>query len=192
MPLPPEAEGPEATLERIEEYLNGIRSLQGRFVQTTSRGSRAEGTVALLRPGRVRFDYDDPNPTMVVADGLNFVIYDHELEQATMIPLRSTPLWLLLRETIRLDDDLDILQVDRAPGFASVLLRQSGSPEEGTIELLFSDDPLELREWEVVDSPGVATHVALHDLDYERAPSRALFNVQQLPGIQAPGLDRNN
>lgn len=191
--LPEEVEAqPDATLRRIEEYLNSIQSIQGRFVQTTSRGGRAEGDFALLRPGRVRFDYDSPEPTLLVADGMNFVIYDRELEQATMIPLSRTPLWLLLREDIRLEEGLDILEVEGDAERAAVLLRQSDSPEEGTIELVFEGDPMELRLWEVVDSQGVRTQVALHDLDYETRPSRALFNVQDLPGIRPPGLDRMN
>lgn len=190
--LPEEAAGPEQTLERVEQYLNGIRSLQGRFVQTTSRGGRAEGEVALLRPGRVRFDYDSPNPTLLVADGLNFVIYDRELEQATMIPLSRTPLWLLLREEVRFDDGLDVLDVERGAGYLAVLLRQAGAPEEGTIELVFETDPLELRLWEVEDSQGVRTQVELFDLDYETRPSPVLFNVQDLPGIRPPGFDRTN
>jgi len=190
--LPEEAAGPEQTLERLEEHLNAIRSLQGRFVQTTSRGGRAEGEVALLRPGRVRFDYDSPNPTLLVADGLNFVVYDRELEQATMIPLRRTPLWLLLREEVRLDDGLDILEVERGDGYVAVLLRQADAPEEGTIELVFETEPLALRLWEVVDSQGVRTQVELFDLDYETRPSPVLFNVQDLPGIRPPGFDRTN
>lgn len=182
----------QAALERIEGYLNSIDSLQGRFVQTTSRGTRAEGDFSLLRPGRIRFDYDSPEPTLLVADGMNFVIYDRELERATMVPLTRTPLWLLLREDIELDDGLDILNVHQDGEYLAVLVRQSDSPEDGTIELVFRRDPLELRLWEVVDAQGVRTQVALHELDYETRPSLRDFNVQNLPGIRPRGFDRNN
>ena len=186
---PGEAEG---AVQEIEAYLNGIDSLQGRFVQTTSRGTRAEGDFSLVRPGRIRFDYDDPEPTLLVADGLNFVIYDRELERATMVPLSRTPLWLLLRENIDLEDGLDILNVHQDEEYLSVLVRQSSAPEEGTIELVFRRDPLELRLWEVVDAQGIRTQVALYELDYENRPSLAEFNVQNLPGIRPRGFDRNN
>ena len=182
----------EGAVQEIEAYLNRIDSLQGRFVQTTSRGTRAEGDFSLVRPGRIRFDYDDPEPTLLVADGLNFVIYDRELERATMVPLSRTPLWLLLRENIDLEDGLDILNVHQDEEYLSVLVRQSSAPEEGTIELVFRRDPLELRLWEVVDAQGVRTQVALYELDYENRPSLAEFNVQNLPGIRPRGFDRNN
>lgn len=182
----------EDSLDAIEAYLNDIESLQGRFVQTTSRGGRSEGDFALRRPGRIRFDYDAPEPTLLVADGMNFVIYDRELEQATMVPLSRTPLWLLLREDIDLEDGLDILNVQQDEDYLSILLRQSDSPEEGTIELVFQHEPLELVLWEVVDTQGVRTQVALHELDYETRPNPSVFNVQNLPGIRAPGFDRTN
>jgi len=182
----------EDSLEAVEGYLNEIDSLQGRFVQTTSRGGRSEGDFALRRPGRIRFDYDAPEPTLLVADGMNFVIYDRELEQATMVPLSRTPLWLLLREDIDLEDGLDILNVQQDEDYLSILLRQSDSPEEGTIELVFQQEPLELVLWEVVDTQGVRTQVALHELDYETRPNPSVFNVQNLPGIRAPGFDRTN
>src|SRR5690625_3333468 len=182
----------EGAVQEIEAYLNRIDSLQGRFVQTTSRGTRAEGDFSLVRPGRIRFDYDDPEPTLLVADGLNFVIYDRELERATMVPLSRTPLWLLLRENIDLEDGLDILNVHQDEEYLSVLLRQSSAPEEGTIELVFRRDPLELRLWEVGDAQGIRTQVALYELDYENRPSLAEFNVQNLPGIRPRGFDRNN
>lgn len=182
----------DSVVWEIEDYLNSIESLQGRFVQTTSRGTRAEGDFALVRPGRIRFDYDEPEPTLLVADGMNFVIYDRELERATMVPLSRTPLWLLLRERIDLEDGLDILEVHEDEEYLAVLLRQTDAPEEGTIELVFSRDPLELRLWEVVDAQGVRTQVGLRDLDYQTRPSLAQFNVQNLPGIRPRGFDRNN
>lgn len=146
----------------------------------------------MVRPGRIRFDYDPPEPTLLVADGMNFVIYDRELERATMVPLSRTPLWLLLRERIDLEDGLDILEVHEDEEYLAVLLRQTDAPEEGTIELVFSRDPLELRLWEVVDAQGVRTQVGLRDLDYQTRPSLAQFNVQNLPGIRPRGFDRNN
>jgi len=192
-PAPPNSTAEAANaIEQIESYLNSIQSLQGRFVQSTSRGSRAEGTFAMVRPGRIRFDYDPPEPTLLVADGMNFVIYDRELERATMVPLSRTPLWLLLRERIDLEDGLDILEVHEDEEYLAVLLRQTDAPEEGTIELVFSRDPLELRLWEVVDAQGVRTQVGLRDLDYQTRPSLAQFNVQNLPGIRPRGFDRNN
>ncbi len=182
----------DSVVWEIEDYLNSIESLQGRYVQTTSRGTRAEGDFALVRPGRIRFDYDEPEPTLLVADGMNFVIYDRELERATMVPLSRTPLWLLLREVIDLEDGLDILNVHQDEEYLSVLVRQSSAPDEGTIELVFRRDPLELSLWEVVDAQGVRTQVALYDLDYDTRPSLAEFNVQNLPGIRPRGFDRNN
>src|SRR5690606_2560383 len=59
-----------ATVARVERYLNGIQTLQGRFVQMASNGAYAEGEIYLERPGHLRFDYDPPSPVLIIANGL--------------------------------------------------------------------------------------------------------------------------
>src|SRR3546814_7666555 len=71
-----------ATLGRVERYLNDIKTLQGRFVQTSSNGAYAEGAVYLDRPGHMRFDYDPPTPVLIIANGLSLLYYDEELKEA--------------------------------------------------------------------------------------------------------------
>src|SRR3546814_14400606 len=48
-----------ATLGRVERYLNDIKTLQGRFVQTSSNGAYAAGAVYPHRPGQLRSDSED-------------------------------------------------------------------------------------------------------------------------------------
>ncbi|MEM9760765.1 MAG: outer membrane lipoprotein carrier protein LolA, partial [Pseudomonadota bacterium] len=68
--LAQELSGAEARdLARISNYLNGTETLQGQFVQVGPDGDLSTGTFFLRRPGRVRFEYDLPNPTLIVADG---------------------------------------------------------------------------------------------------------------------------
>src|SRR3546814_8770255 len=67
-------------------YLNDIKTLQGRFVQTSSNGAYAEGAVYLDRPGHMRFDYDPPTPVLIIANGLSLLYYDEELKEATFLP----------------------------------------------------------------------------------------------------------
>src|SRR5581483_11319994 len=58
-----------ADMQRIEQYLNGIHTLSGRFQQFSQDGGTAGGAVYVSRPGRMRFEYDKPTPILIVADG---------------------------------------------------------------------------------------------------------------------------
>lgn len=192
-PLSAEAELSEAQqdlVEEVESYLSSIDTMEGRFVQVTSTGNYAEGDVALQRPGRMRFEYDEPNPTLLVADGFNLTVYDRELDEATMLPLRQTPLWLLLREDVSFAaEDLEILDVMERDGTIAILMQQADEPGMGTIEIHVSRDPMQLKRWIVTDAQGVETTVSLANIEYGVDFQPRTFDVQNLPGVLAPGMD---
>jgi len=54
-------------LARISAYLNSISTLAGNFVQIDPDGVLSEGQFYMSRPGRIRFEYNEPNPALVVA-----------------------------------------------------------------------------------------------------------------------------
>ena len=47
-------------LEKIENYLNSVKTLQARFVQNASNGNVAEGTIYIEKPNKIRMEYDAP------------------------------------------------------------------------------------------------------------------------------------
>ena len=155
-----------ANVERALGYLNNISTLRARFVQVSSNGTYAEGELLIDRPGKLRFDYDPPVPVLLIANGLSFLFYDRELEQASFLPLWETPLWFLIREEVKLSDDMLVEKVTQETGTLRVTLRDAGNPDIGEITLVFEDRPLSLRKWQVVDAQGVLTEVSLVDPRY--------------------------
>lgn len=150
-----------SAVTRVERYLNGIQTMQARFVQVSSNGAYAEGEVYLERPGHLRFDYDPPTPVLMIANGLSLLYYDKELKEATYLPLWETPLWFLIREQVRLDENVEIVNVDSALGTLRMTLRDAETPDSGAVTLIFSDDPLSLKKWEITDPQGIETQVSL-------------------------------
>ena len=65
-------------LRRVETYLEAIKTLKGRFLQTSSNGGVASGKVFMSRPGRMRFEYDPPTPILMIADGVFLIYIDQE------------------------------------------------------------------------------------------------------------------
>lgn len=169
-----------AALTRVERYLNDIKTMQARFVQVSSNGAYAEGEVYLDRPGQMRFDYDPPTPVLIIANGLSLLYYDKELKQATFLPLWETPLWFLIREEVRFDDNVDILGIEEALGTLRMTLRDPEAPDGGEVTLVFSDEPLALRKWELVDPQGIATQVSLVNPVYGGRIDSDLFEYRDL------------
>lgn len=165
----------QADVTRVEAYLNGIQTLQSRFLQISGNGGTAEGSFYLSRPGRLRLDYDPPVPILLVTSGSFLVHYDKELKAVTYLPIDSTPAGLLVRERIELAGDVTVTGVNRGPGALRVSVVQTKDANAGKLTLTFSERPFALSNWEVVDAQGLQTRVTLVEPRMGVAIDPALF-----------------
>lgn len=154
----------QATLSQVAAYLNALRTLKGRFLQVGPDGKTTQGTVWLDRPGRMRFQYDKPSPLLLVAGHGLVVFNDSELNQTSNIPLSQTPLGILLADNLKLSGDVTVTSLKRLPGEISVTLIRTATPNDGSLTLTFSDNPLQLRQWTVLDAQRQETRVTLYDV----------------------------
>jgi outer membrane lipoprotein-sorting protein len=149
-------------LMRIQKHLNSSKTVKARFLQISSNGEYAEGQIFIQRPGRLRLIYDDPNSLLVIADGKHISFIDRKIDTATTLYLSMTPADLMLRESIGFfGKDVIVTSVTKTPGVVRVGLLNTNEPDAGSIELVFSDRPIELRKWTVTDAQGVKTTVSL-------------------------------
>lgn len=168
-----------ADLVRIEHHLNTIKTVRARFLQISNNGEYGEGEVHIWRPGRMRLEYDPPNPTMIIADGSNLIYIDRELDQATAVLLALTPAELILRDSVSFtSDELLVTGFDRSPGVIRLSVVKADDPTEGRIMLIFSDKPLELRKWIITDAQGVKTTVSLLGPEFGVKLDRKLFDFE--------------
>ncbi|HLJ06476.1 MAG TPA: outer membrane lipoprotein carrier protein LolA [Acetobacteraceae bacterium] len=151
----------QADLGRIEAYLDSLRALKARFLQVAPNGGISQGTVWLERPGRMRFQYDPPSPLLLVAGHGLVVFNDKSLNQTSNIPISKTPLGILLSDHVRLQGDVTVTDMQRLPGQLQVSLVRTASPGDGTLTLVFADNPLTLKQWTVLDAQRQETRVTL-------------------------------
>jgi len=162
-------------LARIETYLNSIRTLRAHFMQVAPDGSVSRGTAWLERPGRMRFQYDPPAPFLLVAGHGQLVFQDRSINQISQMPLGLTPLGILLAEHISLAGKVTVVGFQRQPGQLQVTLVRTNSPQDGSLSLLFSDNPLALRQWTVLDAQRRVTRVTLYNAEQGIALDPKLF-----------------
>jgi outer membrane lipoprotein-sorting protein len=165
-----------ADIARAEAWLNALRSVKARFLQISQDGAAAEGTAWIVRPGRMRFEYDPPEPLLLVASSGQFFYFDRALKQPTTLPLNATPLGILLRENARLSGDVTVSRVERSGGLLRITLFRTGQAAEGRLTLVFGENPFELKQWAVVDAQGRETRVSLYGAEYGGRYPDLLFN----------------
>lgn len=157
-----------AAIARAEAYLNGVTTLQARFVQLDASGEAATGRLQVKRPGRMRFDYDPPTPILLVSRGTELVYYDRDLKTATRLDWEDTPAWFLLADRVSLapGGPYRVVDVHRAPGVLVFTAVDADAPEDGRIVVSFADraGTLKLAGWVAVDALGQPTRVTLFNL----------------------------
>ncbi len=179
-------------LNDIEDYLNGISSLRARFIQQSPDGSLSRGVFHLQRPGRVRFEYEDDSPLLIVSDGDILSFIDYDVGQVSRWPIKDTPLHLLVDDTVSLDENITMVAL--GPGelanMLSVTAKDPDNPEQGAMTLIFAYEPvagtedtaLNLRAWEVIDAQGTITTVTLIEPEFNLALERSLWDFEDPRG----------
>lgn len=172
-------------LGTISSYLNQLQTATGAFTQINDDGTISTGTIYIKRPGRVRFEYNPPETSLVVAGSGTVAIYDKKSNQgAEKYPLSRTPLSIILASNVNLGQARMVTN-HSYDGTATIVTAQDPeNPEYGNIQLKFTGNPVELRQWVINDSSGSQTTVVLGDLSKGGNLSNRLFNVD------AVGTDR--
>lgn len=177
----------QADVGRVAAYLNTITTLKARFQQIAPNGDLSGGQAWIDRPGRMRFQYDPPAPFLLVAGNGLLVFNDSKLQQTSNIPIGRTPLGLLLSDNLKLSGDVTVTQVTRYPGQLQVTLLRTATPGDGTLTLVFADNPLALRSWSVVDAQRKETRVSLFDVQLGGRFDRSLFSFVDPRALDSGG-----
>ena len=166
-----------ADLSRVAAYLNGIHTMMARFEQVAADGSTATGRVWMERPGRMRFEYDPPSPILLLADRFYVYYVDKQLQEMQKVGLKFTPAWFLLRDPISFAD-LEVTHFERGPRVLRITVADPAHPDNGQLTMLFSEAPLALRQWTIVDQQHKATTVTIDNAQFGLALDPKLFQYQ--------------
>lgn len=175
-------------VKSAEKYLNSVTGLTGNFVQTANK-KQEKGTFSMLRPGRVRLDYDNM-PIQLISDGQDLYFFDSSLDQITTVPLTSTPAGILVRKNINLTDD-DIVVTDTYDYKNSFGLKMNLRGQEGLgyMTVFFDKKPVRLNSWSVVDATGATTDVAFQGLREKNDFDKNYFQIKRHKTISTSGGD---
>jgi outer membrane lipoprotein-sorting protein len=164
-------------LRRIAAYLNGIYTMTARFRQSSGGGGTATGSLWMARPGRMRFEYDPPSPILLIADRFYVYYVDKQLAQMSKVGLKSTPAWFLLRDPITFDDLL-IKRFERGANTLTITVVEPTEPDNGSLTIVFSSQPLVLRQWTIVDQQRKTTTVSISNVQFGAMLDPGLFVYQ--------------
>lgn len=170
-------------LQDISDYLNDMKTAQAPFTQVNDDGSISTGQVFIKRPGRVRFEYDPPVQAMVLASANTVAIFDGRSNQPPeTYPLKRTPLSVILARKVNLAK-ANMVVGHAYDGEATIVTAQDpDNPEYGNIQLMFSAEPVALKQWIINDGAGGKTTVILGEMETGMPLKNTLFNIEMQMG----------
>jgi outer membrane lipoprotein-sorting protein len=139
-------------IKYVQDYLNSLRSLKARFSQSDPKSSHLyQGSLVLKRGGKIRVQYDLPYGLIMVGNGGELRYYDRKMDKVNSTTIDSTPLGTLLSDCVDFDKDIKVLDVRKTLGMIRMLVTKEGIGNGGYLVLVFSDNPIALRQWVVMD-----------------------------------------
>ncbi len=181
-PLPALAQAAKA--QEIANHFASIKTMMGEFVQFGPRGEQTGGKFFLERPGRIRFNYEEPSPMRVIADGKAVVIGNRKLKTWDLYPLSKTPLKLLLSESIDLGGKM-VRKVEQEDDLVTVILGDKSVFGDSTITMMFDPKTNDLRQWTIKDQQGKETSVMIFNVqtgvDFDKSVFRIPYDQVNAP-----------
>lgn len=176
LPFPAAAE--KLPLKEISAYLNSLTTVEADFTQVNADGSISTGKIFINRPGRVRFEYAPPDRSLVIAGAQQVAIFDAKSNQPPeQYPLKRTPLNLILAANVDLGRAKMVVGHTEDGTSTRVRAQDPENPEYGSIELVFTANPVELRQWVITDDLGAQTTVILGAMKKGGKLKASLFDI---------------
>ena len=178
-------EGPQ----KLNQFLSDVDDVSAKFEQSilnteTAETGRFQGSFSLSRPDKFRWDYTEPYPKVILADGDTVHIIEDELQQVTYIPqqraLKGTPVSILISQK-KIDDKFEIIDIGESQGMDWVELIPRDEDSQFTrILIAFLAD--ELRRMELADKFGQITRFQFYDVDHNPQFEHEHFVFKRLQG----------
>ena len=178
----------KAQAAKVSAYLSSLSTLVGNFVQVGPDGSKTKGEFYIQKPGKVRFEYDEPSTIAIVADGSSVAVRDRKLMTQDIYPLSQTPLRYLLSDRIDLMKDTNVVSVTADDLYISVTIEEKQTLiGTSRLMLMVGAKDGQLKQWTVTDPQGYDTTVAVYNLDTTKKVDPGMFKIDFTVYPTSPG-----
>ncbi|MGY6710428.1 MAG: outer-membrane lipoprotein carrier protein LolA [Rhizobiaceae bacterium] len=170
--------------QRVASHFSSVRTMMGEFVQFGPRGEQTGGKFYIERPGKLRFDYEEPSNFRVTADGRSVVMENRRLQTADLYSLSSTPLQLILGDRIDLSGGR-VREVVEDDDLTTIRIADSSLFGDSIITMMFDPETYDLRQWTITDAQGRDTTVMIFNVEQgvQFDPSIFQINYQRINEI---------
>jgi outer membrane lipoprotein carrier protein len=192
-----------SAVDAIQRRYASIRDLSARFTQTSrsvalgtgasSTGTAAKGTVVFAKPDKMRWSYEEPEPSLVVSDGETLWLYDPGRREVQRLGVADDYLsgaaiqFLLGQGDVFRDFRVRAESCSPAAARLELVPRRAASYER--LRIRVDSAAGEILETAVVDLLGNVTEVAFAGIRVNLDPDPELFRFEPPAGVRVIELE---
>ena len=166
------------SLVNLSQYLQNLKILKAEFSQTTPDDTISSGTILIKRPGRMRFEYNKPDKTLVLVSAGALAIFDPKGdEEPITYPIKNNPISLILTGEVDLLNSGIVENYEKNIEEAVLTIRDPKRPERGSVEMVFTGAKPELKQFSIKNENGSSTSILLNDIEYPKKINETLFSI---------------
>jgi outer membrane lipoprotein-sorting protein len=163
--------------QKILKYLQNFDSLKSDFIQVNNNGNVLSGKITILRPGKVRVEYNEI-PLLIISDGKKIASINKELDSITFYRIKDIPLALLLFKNFSLKN-VQILDYFDLENQLQIRLKEKDKESEDFIDILFEKNTFTLKKWTVFKSKSNKTEVLLENVRLNDKINKKIFEIEE-------------
>lgn len=181
-------------VDQLHDFLKSTRTLKADFSQMIigkngRKPQQSSGTVAISRPGKLRWEILKPYPQLVVGDGEKIWVHDPDLQQVTVRKagqaIGGSPA-ALLSGSNELEKNFTLKEAGEAEGLAWVeATPKAGDSGFEKVRLGFAGN--DLKAMELQDSFGQTTLIRFAKIERNPALPAATFKFTPPAGVDVVG-----
>ncbi len=166
------------SLANISQYLQNLKILKADFSQTNPDGTISSGTILIKRPGRMRFEYNKPDKTLVLVSAGALAIFDPKGDEKPITyPIKNNPISLILKGEVDLLNSGIVAKYKVSAEKAILTIRDPKKPQRGSVELVFVGTKPALEKFSIKNENGLSTSISLKDIEYPKKLNETLFSI---------------
>ena len=141
------------SLEKLTLYINNIKTLEANFEQINNDNSVSTGSLFIKKPGKLRMKYEEPNESIVlVSSGFVTIIDLKSNTPPQNFALENSPFRVLLFSDLSLEMVNMGINYNSEKSKTILTVKDLENQNEGYIEMTFTDNPIVLEQWLLVNS----------------------------------------
>lgn len=198
------AEGADEIIDKVEKAFGQMSAMTASFTQTVESKGFGEtiknhGKMAMLKPLKMRWEYDEPKGRLVVIDGERFWLYDPEDNLVRFEDLKgflgpnSPALFLAGDGILRNLFKIDLVKPSKKVKMNTVSLRLvPKKPQPGVKAMLLTVESVSFKivELLIVDHIGNKNRMRFSDVSVTARPEASLFKFTPPVGVPVRAMSQ--